>query len=152
VSDARSDALKGAPSGALIVTGGGRGIAIRADVSVEADIVRAFEQVDRELDGVRALVNNAASNGGRTRLEDVTLEHLERSFRTNAFGSFLCAREATRRMSTRRGGRGCVIVNISRGRRGSAARACGCITRRPRRRSRRCRSACRRSSPRPASA
>jgi NAD(P)-dependent dehydrogenase (short-subunit alcohol dehydrogenase family) len=61
VSDARSDALKGAPSGALIVTGGGRGIAIRADVSVEADIVRAFEQVDRELGGVRALVNNAAS-------------------------------------------------------------------------------------------
>ena len=115
MSDARSDALKGAPSGALIVTGGGRGIAIRADVSVEADIVRAFEQVDRELGGVRALVNNAASNGGRTRLEDVTLEHLERSFRTNAFGSFLCAREATRRMSTRRGGRSRVIVNISSG-------------------------------------
>ena len=155
-SDAPTGATTGSRNGALVVTGGGRGIgsriavhaalkgmdvailylsreaeaqstlreieaagtrgiAIRADVSVEADIVGAFEQVDREFGGVRALVNNAASNGGRTLLKDLTLAHLERSFRTNAFGSFLCSREAARRMSVRTGGRGGVIVNISSG-------------------------------------
>ena len=79
------------------------------------DIVRAFAQVDRELGGVRGLVNNAASNGGRSLLKDLTRAHLERAFHTNVFGSFLCAREAARRMSVREGGRGGSIVNVSSG-------------------------------------
>ena len=98
-----------------IEAAGARGLAIRADVAVEADVVRAFEEVDRAFGGVRALVNNAASNGGRALVRDVTLEHLDLAFRTNAYGSFLCSREAIRRMSVRSGGRGGAIVNVSSG-------------------------------------
>lgn len=94
---------------------GARGLMIKADVSAEADIVRAFRQVDKVFGGVRGLVNNAASNGGRTRLAELELVNLEDSFRTNVFGSFLCCREAARRMSTQKGGHGGAIVNISSG-------------------------------------
>lgn len=94
---------------------GVRALAIQADVAVESEILAAFEQVDAAFGGVAGLVNNAATNGGRARLEQLTLAQLEAVFRTNVFGSFLCSREAARRMSTKNGGAGGAIVNISSG-------------------------------------
>jgi NAD(P)-dependent dehydrogenase (short-subunit alcohol dehydrogenase family) len=94
---------------------GVRASAIQADVANEADVMRAFAQIDDEFGGIGGLVNNAATNGGRARLEELTVAQLESVFRTNVFGSFLCAREAARRMSTRSGGNGGAIVNISSG-------------------------------------
>jgi NAD(P)-dependent dehydrogenase (short-subunit alcohol dehydrogenase family) len=92
---------------------GGKAIAIASDVSVEADVVRLFEYVDSALGTVSALVNNAGILERQMRLEDMDAGRLSRVFVTNVIGSFLCAREAVRRMSTRRGGSGGVIVNLS---------------------------------------
>jgi NAD(P)-dependent dehydrogenase (short-subunit alcohol dehydrogenase family) len=92
---------------------GGKAIAIASDVSVEADVVRLFEYVDSTLGTVSALVNNAGVLERQMRLEDMDAGRLSRVFATNVVGSFLCAREAVRRMSTRRGGSGGVIVNVS---------------------------------------
>jgi NAD(P)-dependent dehydrogenase (short-subunit alcohol dehydrogenase family) len=96
-----------------IVTGGGRALAIQADVSDEAQIVRLFETAERELGPIKALVNNAAITGGFARVEDVSSAALARLFAVNVSGTILCSREAVRRMSTRRGGTGGAIVNIS---------------------------------------
>lgn len=96
-----------------IVTGGGRAVAIQADVSDEAQIVRLFEAAERELGPIKGLVNNAAITGGFARVEDVSSEALARVFAVNVSGTILCSREAVRRMSTRRGGSGGAIVNIS---------------------------------------
>jgi len=98
---------------ASIREAGGRASAIRADVSREADVLRLFETAERELGTPAVLVNNAAITGGFARVEEVTEELLARVFAVNVTGAFLCAREAVRRMSTRRGGRGGAIVNIS---------------------------------------
>jgi NAD(P)-dependent dehydrogenase (short-subunit alcohol dehydrogenase family) len=94
---------------------GGRAIAIRADVSSEADVCRLFEEVDRGLGMLTALVNNAGILETQMRLETMTAERVNRVFSTNVTGAFLCAREAVRRMSTARGGRGGAIVNVSSG-------------------------------------
>lgn len=94
---------------------GGSAIAIKADVSNETDILAAFERVDKELGTVVGLVNNAATNGGRSTLHELTHSKLLLTFATNVFGPFLCAREAARRMSTRSGGKGGAIVNVSSG-------------------------------------
>jgi NAD(P)-dependent dehydrogenase (short-subunit alcohol dehydrogenase family) len=94
---------------------GARAIAVQADVSVEADVVRLFETCDRELGTVSALVNNAGILETQMRVESMDGARLQRVFATNVIGSFLCAREAVRRMSTRHGGRGGAIVNISSG-------------------------------------
>lgn len=96
-----------------IVQNGGRAVAIHADVSVEAQIVAMFQTAERELGPITALVNNAGITGGFARVEDVTSEAINRTFAVNVTGSILCAREAVRRMSTRRGGKGGAIVNIS---------------------------------------
>jgi NAD(P)-dependent dehydrogenase (short-subunit alcohol dehydrogenase family) len=96
-----------------IVAGGGRAAAIRADVSREQDIVRMFETAERELGPIKALVNNAAITGGFARVEDVSAAAIEKTFAVNVAGAMLCAREAVRRMSTKRGGSGGAIVNIS---------------------------------------
>jgi NAD(P)-dependent dehydrogenase (short-subunit alcohol dehydrogenase family) len=88
---------------------------VRADVSDEKALVAAFEEIDATFGGVRGLVNNAASNGGRARLVDLTVTQLEQTFRTNVFASFVCAREAARRMSTANGGAGGCIVSVSSG-------------------------------------
>lgn len=96
-----------------IVSGGSRASAIHADVSREPDVVRLFETAERELGPIRGLVNNAAITGGRARVEEVTSKALDRVFAVNVSGAILCAREAVRRMSTRRGGMGGAIVNIS---------------------------------------
>jgi NAD(P)-dependent dehydrogenase (short-subunit alcohol dehydrogenase family) len=98
---------------AAIVVSGGRALAIRADIAEEDQIVRMFETAERELGPIKGLVNNAAITGGFARVESVTAEALEKVFAVNVAGTILCAREAVRRMSTRHGGTGGAIVNIS---------------------------------------
>jgi len=93
--------------------GGGRAIAVRADVAVEADIVSLFETVDQELGTLTALVNNAGILEHQMRIDEMSAERINRVLLTNITGSFLCAREAVRRMSTRHGGQGGAIVNLS---------------------------------------
>jgi NAD(P)-dependent dehydrogenase (short-subunit alcohol dehydrogenase family) len=92
---------------------GGRAIAVQADVAQEADVVRLFETVDQQLGRVTALVNNAGILETQTRVENITADRLARILTTNVIGSFLCAREAVRRMATTRGGAGGAIVNVS---------------------------------------
>lgn len=109
----RRDAASAEALAGEIEAAGGRAIAVAADVSNEAEVVRLFETVDRELGRVTALVNNAGILEKQTRLEDIDAARLTRVFNANVIGSFLCAREAVRRMSTRRGGAGGAIVNVS---------------------------------------
>ena len=92
---------------------GRRAIVVQADTGREADILRLFETAERELGYIDVLVNNAGISGGSSLVEDVTAETLEAVLRINVAGYFLCAREAIRRMSTRRGGRGGLIINIA---------------------------------------
>ena len=94
---------------------GAKGIAVAADVAVEAEVVRMFATVDAELGPLTALVNNAGILERQMRVEAMDAERLQRVFAVNVTGSFLCAREAVRRMSTRHGGRGGAIVNVSSG-------------------------------------
>jgi NAD(P)-dependent dehydrogenase (short-subunit alcohol dehydrogenase family) len=96
-----------------IAAAGGRAIAIQADVSREEDIVRMFENVERELGPIKGLVNNAAVTGGFARVEDVSAAAIHQVFAINVAGAILCAREAVRRMSTKHGSSGGAIVNIS---------------------------------------
>lgn len=93
--------------------GGGSAIAVQADVGKEDDIVRMFKEVDQAFGPVTALVNNAGIDLPVRDTAEVELDGLQRIFAVNVFGAFFCAREAIRRMSTRRGGKGGVIVNIS---------------------------------------
>ncbi len=97
----------------LIKTLKTKAIAIQADVAAEADVVRLFETVDRELGPVTALVNNAGIVDRGTRVADMSAARIARMFAINVTGSFLCAREAVKRMSTRLGGKGGAIVNLS---------------------------------------
>lgn len=92
---------------------GGRAIALAADVAVEAEVVGMFKTVDRELGPLTALVNNADILEQQMRLDQMDAARLTRVLATNVTGSFICAREAVRRMSTRHGGRGGAIVNVS---------------------------------------
>jgi len=92
---------------------GATAIAVRADVAVEDDVVRMFERVDASLGRVTALVNNARILQKQTRVEQMDAERIGRVFATNVIGCFICSREAVRRMSTRHGGRGGAIVNVS---------------------------------------
>ena len=92
---------------------GGRAIAVQADVSVEDEVGRIFEETDSKLGKVTALVNNAGIVDRGIRVEQVTAARIARMFAINVTGSFLCAREAVKRMSTRHGGAGGAIVNVS---------------------------------------
>lgn len=96
-----------------IEASGGKAIAIPADVSLEEDVRRLFNTVDEQLGPIAALVNNAGILETQTRVENVDADRLHRIFSVNVVGSFLCAREAVRRMSTRHGGQGGAIVNVS---------------------------------------
>jgi NAD(P)-dependent dehydrogenase (short-subunit alcohol dehydrogenase family) len=96
-----------------IESSGGTAVAVRADVSVEAEVIRLFETCDRALGTLGALVNNAAILGHQTRVESLDRDRLRRVFETNVFGAFACAREAVCRMSWRHGGEGGAIVNVS---------------------------------------
>ncbi len=96
-----------------IVAAGGRAFPVQADVSHEDQIIRMFETTEREIGPIKALVNNAAITGGFARVEEVTSAALTQVMSVNVNGTILCSREAVRRMSTRCGGVGGAIVNIS---------------------------------------
>jgi NAD(P)-dependent dehydrogenase (short-subunit alcohol dehydrogenase family) len=98
---------------ARIRAGGGRAIAVRADVSDEAQVLAMVARVDAELPPLCALVNNAGVVDVTARVDAMGAARLSRMFGINVIGSFLCAREAVKRMSTRHGGTGGAIVNIS---------------------------------------
>jgi NAD(P)-dependent dehydrogenase (short-subunit alcohol dehydrogenase family) len=92
---------------------GGRALAVAVDVSVEESVVGFFGTVDRELGRPGALVNCAGIVDRKARLDEMSGARIERMFAVNVLGSFLCAREAVRRMSTVHGGPGGAIVNLS---------------------------------------
>ena len=96
-----------------ICAAGGEAIAVQADVGSEEDVIRLFKQVDAALGRITALVNNAGILERQARVEEMDAARLHRIFATNVIGSFLCAREAVRRMSTQHGGTGGAIVNVS---------------------------------------
>jgi NAD(P)-dependent dehydrogenase (short-subunit alcohol dehydrogenase family) len=98
---------------AEIAAAGGKAVAIAADVAREADVARLFDEAQAKLGYVTALVNNAGILERQTRLDDMDAARFERVFAVNVVGPFLCAREAVRRMSTRHGGKGGGIVNVS---------------------------------------
>ncbi|MDA8456777.1 SDR family oxidoreductase [Acidovorax sp. GBBC 3334] len=92
---------------------GGEAFAVQADVADEAQVVAMFEAVDVRLGRLSALVNNAGVVDVPARVSEMTGRRLRRMFDINVLGSFYCAREAVRRMSTQRGGPGGSIVNVS---------------------------------------
>lgn len=98
---------------AAIRAAGGTAIAVQADMGDEAQIVAMFARVDRELGPLGGLVNNAGYLGGEHRIEDFEPARLRKLWDVNVVAYFTCAREAVRRMSTERGGKGGAIVNVS---------------------------------------
>jgi len=92
---------------------GGQALALRGDVGVEADVLAMFDALEHAFGPLDALVNNAGIVAAPSKLADMTLARLRQVFDTNILGAVLCAREAARRLSTSRGGRGGVIVNLS---------------------------------------
>ena len=98
---------------AEIANAGGRALAVAADVAKEADVIRLFDTARDKLGALTALVNNAGILERQARLDEMDAARFERVFATNITGAFLCAREAVRRMSTRHGGKGGAIVNVS---------------------------------------
>jgi NAD(P)-dependent dehydrogenase (short-subunit alcohol dehydrogenase family) len=108
----RSDARAAEGVVAAIGDAGGHAFAVQGDISQEADVLRLFERA-AAAGTMTALVNNAGILERQARLDDMEAARLERVFATNITGAFLCAREAVRRMSTRHGGRGGAIVNVS---------------------------------------
>lgn len=98
-----------------IIAAGGRAVAVAADITIEADVVRLFQTCDQELGRISALVNNAGILETQMRVEQMDADRIRRVLATNVIGSFLCAREAVRRMSTKHGGGGGAIVNVSSG-------------------------------------
>ena len=98
-----------------ITARGGKAIAVGADVAEETEVMKLFRTLDQELGTPDALVNNAGILMRAARLQDMDLARIRKLFATNVFGAMLCAREAVKRMSTRNGGKGGVIVNISTG-------------------------------------
>jgi NAD(P)-dependent dehydrogenase (short-subunit alcohol dehydrogenase family) len=96
-----------------IVSAGGRALAVQGNVSREKEVVELFETAERELGAISGLVNNAGVTGGFARVEELRAETVTEVLAVNVMGAILCSREAVRRMSTRRGGSGGTIVNIS---------------------------------------
>ena len=92
---------------------GGQAISVQADVGDEAQIMAMFAQVDAKLGRLSGLVNNAGIVDLPARVDEMSWARLERMMRINVLGSLVCAREAVRRMSTRHGGQGGAIVNLS---------------------------------------
>jgi NAD(P)-dependent dehydrogenase (short-subunit alcohol dehydrogenase family) len=91
---------------------GGKAIAVKADVSKEADVLALFEAADA-LGTLSVLINNAGIVDQKARVDEYSVDRLTRMFAINITGSFLCAREAVKRMSTKHGGKGGAIVNVS---------------------------------------
>ena len=92
---------------------GGEAIAIQADVGIEADVLRLFKTVDEKMGVLNILVNNAGMLEKQMRLDQMDVGRWQRVLNANVMGSFLCAREAVLRMSSKHGGKGGVIVNVS---------------------------------------
>lgn len=95
------------------VAAGARAVAVAGDMAVEGDVIGLFEAAEAELGPIRGLVNNAGVSQLQARLDSFTVERLHEIMAVNVVGPFLCAREAVKRMSTRYGGSGGAIVNVS---------------------------------------
>ena len=98
---------------ARIREAGGTALAVQADVADEAQVLAMFEAIDQQMPPLGALVNNAGVVDAQARVDVITVQRLQRMFAINVFGSFVCAREAVKRMSTTHGGPGGYIVNLS---------------------------------------
>jgi NAD(P)-dependent dehydrogenase (short-subunit alcohol dehydrogenase family) len=109
----KSDAAAAASVVKAIEAAGAAAFSVQADVSDEAEVERMFASVDERFGPVDALINNAGILSRQMRVDEMDAARINRIMQTNVTGSFLCAREAVRRMSTRHGGRGGSIVNIS---------------------------------------
>ncbi|WP_234572513.1 SDR family oxidoreductase [Rhodohalobacter sp. 614A] len=96
-----------------ITSNGGQAIAVAADVAKESDVTKMFQTVDQELGTVTSLVNNAGILETQCRVDEITADRINRILSVNVTGSFLCCREAIRRMSSRHKGKGGAIVNVS---------------------------------------
>lgn len=94
---------------------GADAIAVQADVSIEDDVIRLFKTIDQEMGPLVALVNNAGILETQMRVDAMDAARLRRVLTTNVIGAFICAREAVKRMSTKYGGSGGAIVNVSSG-------------------------------------
>ncbi len=98
-----------------ITDGGGKAITVKADTGVEIDVEKMFEKVTNELGTPTGLVNNAGIYGPRGRLDELSTASIRSVFNTNVLGYFLCAKAAIQLMSTKHGGVGGAIVNVSSG-------------------------------------
>jgi NAD(P)-dependent dehydrogenase (short-subunit alcohol dehydrogenase family) len=107
-NEGRADAVV-----AEIRAGGGRAIMVRADTAKEDEVIKLFERVDLELGPITALVNNAGITGKAGRLESFDAATMRRVLEVNVIGTMLCSQQAVRRMSTKKGGAGGSIVNVS---------------------------------------
>ena len=107
------DAAAAEAVAAQVRAAGRRAIAVQADVADEAQVLRLFATVDAQLGRLQGLVNNAGVVDVAQRVDGMSVARLQRMFTVNVIGSFVCAREAVQRMSTRHGGGGGVIVNLS---------------------------------------
>ena len=110
-----SDEAAAAKVVADIVRGGGTAIASQANIGIESEVVSLFRAVETQLGQPTDLVNNAATLEAQMRLDSMDAARISRVFATNVLGTMLCSREAVRRMSTRFGGAGGGIVNVSSG-------------------------------------
>lgn len=109
----RADSEAAAGVVRAIEAAGGTAFAVQADIAQEDEVVRMFREADARFGRLDALVNNAGILSRQMRVEQMDAARMNRIFATNVTGSFLCAREAVRRMSTRHGGSGGAIVNVS---------------------------------------
>ena len=98
-----------------VKSAGVEAVTVQADTGVEADIMRMFDEVDRTLGVVTNLINNAGIHGPRGRLDALSAADIDHVLDVNVRGYFICAREAIKRMSTKHGGSGGAIVNVSSG-------------------------------------
>lgn len=96
-----------------IVSAGGSAIAVQADVADEAQVLAMYQAIDAQLGPVTALVNNAGVVDVAARVDEMSVQRIQRIFDINVLGTFICTREALQRMSTRHGGKGGNIVNVS---------------------------------------
>lgn len=98
-----------------IIKNGGKAIAIQADISQEREVVKLFAEIDVKLGTITALVNNAGIVNKQSTLAEMSIERFKKTFEVNVIGTFLCSKEAIKRMSTKYEGKGGGIINISSG-------------------------------------